>query len=80
MSSYLKVNHDRHEAGETYAEKIDIKPSRKGLLHKKLDVPQGEPIPEGKLEKAAHSKSPAERKEANFAINAKGFNHKKKKK
>lgn len=49
---------------------IKIKPSHKGLLHKKLGVPQGNPIPVAKLEKAAHSKSPALRKEAQFALNA----------
>lgn len=50
-----------------------IKPSHKGLLHKKLGVPQGEKIPAKKLEQAKHSKSPAERKEATFAEN---FGHK----
>jgi hypothetical protein len=54
---------------------IKIKPSRKGLLHKKLGVPQGTKIPAKKLSAAKKSKSPALRKEANFAINAKGFNH-----
>ncbi len=50
-----------------------IKPSRKGLLHKKLGVPEGENIPASKIEAALHSKSPALRKEANFARN---FGHK----
>lgn len=50
-----------------------IKPSRKGLLHKKLGVPQGETIPEAKIEKAKQSSSPALRKEATFAEN---FGHK----
>ena len=54
---------------------IHIKPENKGKLHSKLGVPQGEKIPEAKLEKAKHSSSPAERKEANFAINAKKFKH-----
>lgn len=54
---------------------INIKPSRKGLLHKKLGVPQGQPIPMAKIKKAEKSPSPALRKEANFADNAKGFNH-----
>ena len=49
---------------------IKIKPSHKGLLHKKLGVPQGKKIPKAKLAKAAKSKSPALRKEANFAKNA----------
>lgn len=48
---------------------IHIKPSHKGLLHKKLGVPQGEKIPQAKIEKARHSKSPALRKEAVFAEN-----------
>jgi hypothetical protein len=50
---------------------INIKPSRKGLLHKKLGVPQGKPIPASKVNAALKSKSPALRKEANFARNAK---------
>ena len=49
---------------------IKIDPSRKGLLHKKLGVPQGQKIPAAKLEKAMKSKSAALRKEANFAKNA----------
>lgn len=52
-----------------------IKKSHKGLLHKKLGVPEGEKIPEAKLEKAKHSKSPALRKEVNFAENAKDWHH-----
>lgn len=55
--------------------KIRIKPDHKGLLHKKLGVPQGERIPAGKLEQALRSASPALRKEANFAKNAKKWNH-----
>lgn len=51
-----------------------IKPSRRGLLHKKLGVPQDERIPESKIAKAKRSKSPALRKEATFAQN---FGHKK---
>ena len=54
---------------------IKIKPSRKGLLHKKLGVPQGQKIPSGILTRALHSSSPALRKEANFARNAKSFKH-----
>lgn len=46
-----------------------IKPSHRGLLHKKLGVPEGEKIPAEKIEAALHSKSPALRKEANFARN-----------
>jgi hypothetical protein len=54
---------------------IKIKPSRKGLLHKKLGVPQGENIPAGKLREALNSASAATRKEAQFAKNAKEFEH-----
>lgn len=54
---------------------IMIKKSHKGLLHKKLGVPKGEPIPAQKLAEALRSKSPALRKEANFARNAKKFQH-----
>ena len=50
---------------------IKIKPSRKGLLHRKLGVPEGKKIPAGILTRALHSKSAALRKEANFARNAK---------
>ncbi len=50
---------------------IRIKPSHKGLLHKELGVAEGKPIPAKKLAKAAKSKSPAERKRAIFAENAK---------
>jgi hypothetical protein len=50
-----------------------IKPSHRGLLHKKLGIPQGERIPEAKIEAAKRSPSPALRKEATFAEN---FGHK----
>lgn len=49
---------------------IKIKPSRRGLLHKKLGVPQGEKIPASKVAAAKKSSSPALRKEATFAQNA----------
>lgn len=54
---------------------INIKASHKGRLHKALGVPEGQPIPAAKLQAAKNSKDPAIRKEATFAINAKGFNH-----
>ncbi len=54
---------------------IKIKASRKGLLHEKLGVAKGKKIPAKKLAAALNSKSPAERKEANFARNAKKWNH-----
>lgn len=55
---------------------ISIKPSRKGLLHKKMGVPADKPIPVAKLEAAKKSSSPALRKEANFALNAKKWKKK----
>lgn len=55
---------------------IHIKKENKGKLHKELGVPEGKKIPEKKLEKAKNSSSPAERKRATFAENAKHWNHK----
>ncbi len=52
---------------------IKIKPSRRGLLHKKLGVARGTKIPLASLMRAKHSASPALRKEANFAVNAKSW-------
>jgi len=57
---------------------IHIKKSHEGLLHKELNVPLGQPIPAGKMEKALHSSDPAERKRAQFAENASHFHHPKK--
>lgn len=54
---------------------INIKPSHKGLLHKDLKVPQGQPIPAKKLAQARNSEDPAVRKRAIFAENAKHFKH-----
>lgn len=54
---------------------INIKPSHKGLLHKKLGVPAGAPMPAGKVAKAAKSSNPTLKKEAVFAENAKKWNH-----
>lgn len=50
---------------------IKIKKSHKGLLHRDLGVAPGQPIPAGKLAAALNSASPAVRKRANFANNAK---------
>lgn len=54
---------------------INIKASHKGLLHKKLGIPAGKKISLAELHKAAHSRSASERKEANFAINARKWHH-----
>lgn len=50
---------------------IKIKAKNKGKLHKKLGVAKGKKIPAKKLDKALKSKSASERKEAQFAKNAK---------
>lgn len=49
---------------EKWIQKMHMK---KGALHKSLGVPQGEKIPEKKLEKAEHSNNPLTRKRANLA-------------
>lgn len=49
---------------------INIKPSRKGLLHKELGVKKGSPIPTSKLDSAKKGASPAEKKRIQFAENA----------
>lgn len=46
---------------------------KKGELHRKLGVPEGEKIPASKLAKAAHSDNPTERKEASLAKTLKSF-------
>jgi len=54
---------------------IDIKASHKGLLHKNLGKQPGAKLSAADLEKAKHSSSPAERKRATFALNARSWNH-----
>jgi len=49
----------------------------KGKLHAHLGVPEGENIPEDKLESASHSKNITVRREANLAKTLKGIHHKK---
>lgn len=49
-------------------------PKSKGKLHKKLGVPQGKKIPEGKLNAAAKKKGKVG-KEARLAKTLKGFHH-----
>ena len=46
-----------------------------GALHRQLGVPQGEKIPQAKLEAASHSDNPTLRKRANLAKTLKGFHH-----
>jgi oligoendopeptidase F len=54
---------------------IKIKPSHKGLLHKNLGVAKGKKLTVAQEEKAKSSKSPAVRKRATFALNARSWNH-----
>jgi hypothetical protein len=53
---------------------IHIKPSHKGLLHKKLGIAQGKPIPASDLA-VKPGDSPATVKEKTFARTAKKWNH-----
>lgn len=62
-------------SGKSGKSGINIKPSHEGRLHRALGVPEGQPIPAAKLAAAKKSSDPAIRKEATFAINAKGFDH-----
>lgn len=55
--------------------RIHIKAKNKGKLHEKLGVPKGKKIPAAKIEAAEHADSPALRKEAQFAENARHFAH-----
>ena len=54
---------------------IDIKPSHKGLFHKDVGKKPGEKITGGDIRKGLNSSNPAERKRANFARNARKWNH-----
>lgn len=46
-----------------------IKPSHRGLLHRRLGVPEGQKIPASKIQGALHSSDPSLRRQANFARN-----------
>jgi hypothetical protein len=48
---------------------------KKGALHKSLGIGADKKIPVKTLDKAADSPSPLMRKRANFALNARKFNH-----
>jgi len=54
---------------------IRIKKSHQGLLHRDTRTPAGKPISLKKEEAALHSRDPAERRRAQFAINARKFHH-----
>jgi hypothetical protein len=49
-----------------------------GALHKTLGVPEGEKIPQAKLNAAANSSNPTTRKRANLAKTLSGMHHEKK--
>lgn len=53
-----------------------IGPVKKGALHKALGVKQSSPLSMATLQSAKQSSSPLMRKRANFAINARKWNHK----
>ena len=73
----MGVNHLKNQGGNQHKagySGIHIKASHKGLLHKKMGVPQGEPMPAKDL--VVHpGDSPALVKEKTFAKNAKKWNH-----
>ena len=54
---------------------IQIKSSNEGLLHKNLGVKQGKKLTATQLEAAKHSKDPAVRRRATFAMNARKWAH-----
>lgn len=47
----------------------------KGGLHHSLGIPEGQKIPEKRLEAATHSSNPKTRKQANLAKTMKGWHH-----
>ena len=55
--------------------KIHIKKSHQGLLHKNLGIPQGKKISVAALKKAKKSPNPKIRRRATFALNARKWHH-----
>ena len=53
-----------------------IQPSHVGRMHEKLGVPQDKKIPVAMLQAAKNSSSPATRKQATFALNARSWGKK----
>lgn len=58
-----------------YTSPIKIKPSHEGKLHDALGVAADKKIPVAKLEAAKNSPNPERRQQANFAMNARSWNH-----
>jgi len=58
-----------------FEEAPHIDPSHEGRLHKALGIPYGHKIPASALNRAKHSKNPHMRQMANFAKNAKHWDH-----
>lgn len=54
---------------------IDDSKIKKGALHKQLGIPEGKKIPYSELDSLKKSANPQTRKRANFAINARKWNH-----
>jgi len=50
---------------------INIKPSKRGSLHRAMGIPQDQPIPVSKLRQKKRSATGNMAKKINFAINAK---------
>jgi hypothetical protein len=61
--------------GTIFEEAPHIDSSHEGRLHKALGVPYGHKIPASALRRAKHSKNPHMRQMANFAANAKHWDH-----
>lgn len=59
-------------AKKNFIQKMHMK---KGALHRSLHVPEGEKIPQAKIEKAEYSKNPTLRKRAYLAETLKGLSH-----
>lgn len=57
------------------ADSIHIKPSHKGRFARDVGKKPGSPITSKDIEKGLNSSNPAERKRANFARNARKWNH-----
>jgi hypothetical protein len=55
---------------------IKIKPQNKGKLRAETKTKKGDKVPLAREEKLLHSGTPAERKRANFAINARKWHGK----